>query len=413
MSQNAEKIAPIHEDLTYGDIVWNQFKKNKVAYYSLWLLIALFIVAMLCPLIASDRPLIWTEDGATSFPWVTSLIDQNYFENSIDIFFNLLLIVGTPFFALWYFYLKRVQKLKLNKRPRRRKMMKTGLGLIVLFFGIFIGTMYADHSEPYKQYFELSEQHDAGEIEQDINAVFTPIPFGYRKTGFKSLEGPSMKHFLGVDQSTRDVAVRMLYGTRIALSIGVIAVSIYVAIGIVIGSIAGFFGGMVDLLIVRVIEIFMAVPRLIVILTLLAFIDNASIFHIMLVIGLLGWTGVSRLIRGEFLRLRNLDFVTSAIALGFPTRRIIFQHLLPNALGPVLVSATFGVAAAILVESTLSFLGLGDVSVPSWGQTLSEGYTTYAWHLIFAPGFAIFITVSLLNLVGEGLRDALDPKMRK
>ena len=133
----------------------------------------------------------------------------------------------------------------------------------------------------------------------------------------------------------------------------------------------------------------------------------------MLVIGLLGWTGVSRLIRGEFLRLRNLDFVTSAIALGFPTHRIIFQHLLPNALGPVLVSATFGVAAAILVESTLSFLGLGDVSVPSWGQTLSEGYTTYAWHLIFAPGFAIFITVSLLNLVGEGLRDALDPKMRK
>ena len=133
----------------------------------------------------------------------------------------------------------------------------------------------------------------------------------------------------------------------------------------------------------------------------------------MVVIGCLRWTGVARLTRGEFLRLRNLDFVSSAIALGFSTKRVIFQHILPNALGPVLVNATFGVAAAILTESTLSFLGLGDVSVPSWGQTLNEGYSTGAWHLILAPGFAIFVTVSLLNLVGEGFRDALDPKMRK
>ena len=218
---------------------------------------------------------------------------------------------------------------------------------------------------------------------------------------------------MGVDQSTRDVAVRMLYGTRIALSIGVIAVAIYVSIGIIIGSIAGFFGGFVDLAVVRFIEIFMSIPGLFVILTVLAFIDQPSIFHIMAVIGLLRWTGVARLVRGEFLRLRNLDFVSSAIALGFPTRRIIFQHILPNALGPVLVNATFGVASAILIESSLSFLGLGDVSVPSWGQTLSEGYATNAWHLILIPGFAIFLTISLLNLVGEGFRDALDPKMRK
>ena len=157
----------------------------------------------------------------------------------------------------------------------------------------------------------------------------------------------------------------------------------------------------------------MSIPSLFVILTLLAFVEKPSIFHIMAVIGCLRWTGVSRLVRGEFLRLRNLDFVNAAIALGYPKPRIIFQHILPNALGPVLVNATFGVAAAILTESTLSFLGLGDASVPSWGQTLSEGYATSAWHLILAPGIAIFITVSLLNLVGEGIRDALDPKMRK
>ena len=163
----------------------------------------------------------------------------------------------------------------------------------------------------------------------------------------------------------------------------------------------------------RMIEITMALPTFFVILTLVAFLEEPKIFHIMLIIGLVRWTGVARLVRGEFLRLRNLDFVSAAISLGYSRRRIIFEQILPNALGPVLVAATFGVASAILVESTLSFLGLGDLSAPSWGQTLDEGYKSGAWHLILAPGFAIFITVSLLNLVGEGLRDALDPKLRK
>ncbi len=157
----------------------------------------------------------------------------------------------------------------------------------------------------------------------------------------------------------------------------------------------------------------MALPTFFVIITLAAFLEEPSIFHIMLIIGAFQWTGVARLTRGEFLRLRHQEFVLAAVALGYPTRRIIFEHILPNAVAPVLISATFGVASAILLESTLSFLGLGDVSAPSWGQTLAEGYASGAWHLILAPGFAIFVTVSLLNLVGEGLRDALDPKLRK
>jgi peptide/nickel transport system permease protein len=218
---------------------------------------------------------------------------------------------------------------------------------------------------------------------------------------------------LGVDESTRDVSVRILYGTRISLTIGVIAVAIYVTIGIILGSLAGFFGGRIDMGIQRLIEIVMSMPTIIVILVLIAFLEKPSIFHIMLIIGLVRWTGVARLVRGEFLRLRNLDFVVSAVALGFPTRKVIFQHILPNALGPVLIAATFGVASAILLESTLSFLGFGDLSAPSWGQTLQEGYSSGAWHLIIVPGFAIFLTVSLLNLVGEGVRDALDPKMRR
>ena len=417
--ENIEEATPVNtdavkeEDLTYGDIVWGQLKKNKYAMYSLYLLIGLFLVAIFSPLVASGRPFIWTEDGNTSYPWLSSLLDRNYFENAVDIFFNLLMLAFIPAMGIWFGALKFFQKNIEQKRPRRRAIRNTTMGLIGLILLSYALILVSPQEEPYRQYYddyEISQQEDS---KKEISATFPVIPFGYRKTGFKALEGPSGKHWLGIDQSTRDVAVRMLYGTRIALSIGVIAVSIYVTLGVIIGSMAGFFGGIVDLVVVRFIEIFMSIPGLFVILTILAFVDKPSIFHIMAVIGLLRWTGVARLVRGEFLRLRNLDFVNAAIALGFPTRRIIFQHVLPNALGPVLVNATFGVASAILTESTLSFLGLGDASVPSWGQTLSEGYATSAWHLILTPGIAIFITVSLLNQLGDGVRSALDPKARK
>ena len=194
----------------------------------------------------------------------------------------------------------------------------------------------------------------------------------------------------------RSVAVRMLYGIRISLSVGVIAVGIYVTIGIILGAFAGYFRGRIDMLIQRVIEIFMAVPTLIVLMVVVSFIDEPSIFHIMFAIGLFRWTGVARLVRGEFLRLRNLDFVTGAIALGYSTQAI-FQHILPNALGPVLVAAAFGVAAAILIESSLSFLGLGDINIPSWGQMLRDGYLTQKMHLILIPGMGIFVTVTFLT----------------
>ena len=409
---NDSKEQSTEEDLTYGDIVWDQFNKNSSARISMYFLLALIGIAIFCPVLASDRPFIWTENGTTTFPWFSSLFDRNYFENAIDIFFNLLLVCSLPYLVGWKLFSAWLHTKGLTKRRRRKKLFQ---GLRLMFVSVFILfglILYSPHKEEYKQYREIYEQAQEDKSE-DVSGVFTVIPFGYRKTGFKALEKPSLVHWLGVDQPTRDVAVRMLFGTRIALSIGIIAVSIYISIGIFVGSMAGFFGGVIDIAVVRFIEIFMSIPSLFVILTLLAFVEKPSIFHIMAVIGCLRWTGVARLVRGEFLRLRNLDFVNAAVALGYPKLRIIFQHILPNALGPVLVNATFGVAAAILTESTLSFLGLGDASVPSWGQTLSEGYSTTAWHLILAPGIAIFITVSLLNLVGEGIRDALDPKMRK
>jgi len=165
--------------------------------------------------------------------------------------------------------------------------------------------------------------------------------------------------------------------------------------------------------VLRMIEVMLCFPSFFLILTLRGFVENASVFHIMIIIGVTGWTGIARLVRGEFLRLRRQDFVQAAIALGYTRSRIIFRHVLPNALGPVLVSATFGVAGAIILEASLAFLGLGPTTAPSWGQILTVGRQTKLWALILAPGFAIFVTVSLLNLVGEGVRDALDPKMRR
>jgi peptide/nickel transport system permease protein len=208
------------------------------------------------------------------------------------------------------------------------------------------------------------------------------------------------------------VFARMLYGIRISLTIGVVAVGIYVAIGIVLGALAGYFGGWVDIAVSRLIEVMICFPTFFLILTLAALIQERSIFHVMVIIGVTSWTGVARLVRAEFLKHKNLDYTQAARALGIPTWRVLFIHILPNAIAPVLVSATFGIAAAILVESSLSFLGIGDLTVPSWGETLNAGRVEGKLWLILAPGLAIFFVVTVFNLVGEGLRDALDPKLR-
>ena len=229
------------------------------------------------------------------------------------------------------------------------------------------------------------------------------------------LQGPSGKHWLGTDDRGRDVLSRMIWGARISISIGFVAVGITVLIGVVLGALAGFYGGWVDIVVLRSIEIMMCIPTFFFILTLIAFMPKQSIYNIMIVIGATGWTGVARLVRGEFLKLRSSDFATAARATGLSDTRVMFRHLLPNALSPVLVSATFGVAGAILTESGLSFLGFGaPPPTPSWGEVLkqSQNYVEFAWWLVTFPGLAVFLTVTAFNLAGEGLRDAMDPRMR-
>ena len=247
-------------------------------------------------------------------------------------------------------------------------------------------------------------------------AVSAPLIAPYNPTAidvYNVLSAPGTDHLLGTDELGRDVLSRMIWGSRVSLKVGFVAVGIAISIGIMIGALSGFYGGKLDAVLMRFVDIMLAFPTFFLILAVIAIVEP-SISTIMIVIGFTSWMDVSRLVRAEILGLKERDFVLAAKAIGASDLRVIFRHILPNALSPVFVSATFGVAGAILVESGLSFLGLGvQPPDPSWGNILTSGkdYITVAWWLSLYPGFAILITVLSYNLVGEGLRDALDPRL--
>ncbi len=228
------------------------------------------------------------------------------------------------------------------------------------------------------------------------------------------LQAPSSAHPLGTDELGRDVFARLIYGARVSLKVGFVAVGIYTIIGLLVGLFAGYYGGWADAVLMRFVDIMLCFPTFFLILAVITFL-TPSIYTIMVVIGLTGWMGVSRLVRAEVLSLKERDFVAAARAQGAGDGRIIFRHILPNALAPVLVAATLGVAGAILVESSLSFLGIGvQPPTPSWGNILTAGKDNieFAWWLSLYPGLAIFFTVLGYNLLGEGIRDAVDPRLR-
>jgi len=230
-----------------------------------------------------------------------------------------------------------------------------------------------------------------------------------------ALSGPSPRHILGTDQLGRDIFSRIIYGSRVSLSIGLVAVGLAAVIGVILGSLAGYFGGRMDSVIMRFVDIMLCFPSFFLILSVIAVI-GPSIYNIMIIIGLTSWMGMARLIRAEILSLKEREFVLAAKVLGVGHWKIIIRHLIPNGIGPVLVSFVLGVAGAVLVEAGLSFLGLGvQPPMPSWGNILMEGKAALgvAWWLILFPGLAILVTVLGFNLLGEGLRDMLNPRLRR
>ncbi|MDY6934329.1 MAG: ABC transporter permease [Spirochaetota bacterium] len=311
---------------------------------------------------------------------------------------------------------------------KKNRLSLTGLVVVLFLFLIAIGAPFISNNKPYiyitndEVYFPLFFNYpefkgkDLRKDEFKGFKIFPPIPYSYSEYDLDSIViSPGKNHPLGTDEQGRDLASRMVYGTRVSILVGFVAVSLYVLIGIIIGTIAGYYGGKVDIVISRFIEIVLCFPTFFLILTMLALV-GPSLFNIMIVIGLTGWTGIARIVRGEFLKLREMDYVQASKALGIPNRLIILRHILPNSLAPVLVSATFGIASTILIESSLSFLGFGvQPPTPSWGDILSQSrdFMDFAWWLTLIPGLAIFITITAYNLIGEGLQEAIDPKYRR
>ncbi len=324
-----------------------------------------------------------------------------------------------------------------------RQFRKNRLGMVSLMFVVFLGLValladfLANDKPIVAQYrgrllFPVLQQYavDLGLakwpawVPRDWKqaqyewALWPPVPYRPETTDptLQTLRDrrPSAQHWLGTDEIGRDVLAGLIHGTRYALSIGFVAMGIALLIGIILGALAGYYGGVVDIVISRLIELVLTLPTFFLIITVVALVQQGSIWLVMAMIGLTGWTGVARFVRGEVLRVRAMEYVTAAQALGYSTARVIFRHVLPNALAPVLVAAAFGVANAVLIESALSFLGFGvPPTVVTWGSMLAKARgSVSAWWLVLFPGMMIFLTVAAYNLIGDALRDALDPRLR-
>ncbi|HEY1270046.1 MAG TPA: ABC transporter permease [Candidatus Binatia bacterium] len=321
------------------------------------------------------------------------------------------------------------------KSLRHNGLALVGLYTILLLFTIAAGADFLANNKPLymvyqgRSYFPLVRsglvrfglakwQPELLNMDfKTVNAerkIFPPIPHLATDIDLTApFDSPSAAHFLGTDKLGRDVLAGVIHGSRISLSIGFVAVGIALVVGVMLGALAGYFGSWVDLLISRIFEVMLTVPTFFLLIAIAAMFPP-SIFLTMAIIGLTSWVGMARFTRSEFLRIRGLDYVTAALALGVSTRKIMFRHILPNALAPVLVSVVLGVAGAILTESYLSFLGIGvPLEAVTWGSILNEARSaTFAWWLAIFPGAAIFITVLAYYLLGEGLRDALDPRLK-
>lgn len=361
-------------------------KKHAGARWGLVWLVVLLFLALLAPLLANSRPLLWQNAaGEISSPALLqlSLVDA-------------VLLGG--FFSLLHF--------SLGRRLRWLALWPALTLLLVAIWG-----------QP--QALSVEHQYRTAErLGQGRALLMAPVPYSpsdyFRDYASNSLAPPletaPHRNWLGTDSGGADVLSRMIHASRIALGIGFVATGVALAIGIAVGACMGYFAGRLDLLGMRLVEIFESIPTLFLLLSCVAFFGR-NLYILMLLIGLTSWPGYARYVRAEFLRLRELEFVQAAWLGGLPTWRILLRHMFPNAMSPLLVAASFGMASAILAEATLSFLGLGPVDSASWGQMLNQAVisASFNWWMAAFPGGAIFLTVYAYNVIGEAWREALEP----
>ena len=384
-------------------ILTNAFRRISAKIGIAWILLLLF-VASFAPFLANSAPLMaYSTHSGLHFPIINLLTIEDVIV--LSVFISALI--------LW--------RLKLRSR----------VTIAILLSVIVISSVLANRFiqppalviyDNYRTQIDTATQTNNTTQQAVYDWVVMPlIPYSpqdyLRDYGDTGLEAPLLnqeqrQHWMGTEENGADVMSRMIHASRIALGIGFIATGIAMFIGVIIGGLMGYFSGVVDMIGMRIVEIFEAIPTLFLLLTFVAFFGR-SIYMMMVIIGITSWSGYARYIRAEFLKLRQQDYVQAAIASGLPLPSILFRHMLPNGIAPLLVAASFGVASAILAEATLSFLGLGLVDAPSWGQMLNQAVqsSSFHWWMAVFPGGAIFMTVFAYNLVGEALRDAIDPQL--
>jgi peptide/nickel transport system permease protein len=389
---SAAMSGPVGKPRSYvASVVANTLTQWGARIGMAWI-VTMGVLAVFAPLLASSHPILIKQDGAWSSPMIRHL-------TSVDV---ILLVATFAGAALWW-----------CKFISGRTRFWLWVALVVIVAGVGYKFIVPPKAVVFSQYREAQA---AGEIELAIHTIIPYSPLDRLRDSKDDMryQPPSREHWMGTTINGEDLASRMIHAARIALTIGFIATGVALIIGVIIGGIMGYFSGIVDLIGMRLVEIFAAIPTIFLLIAIVAFYER-NLYLIMFVIGLTGWVGYANFIRAEFLRLRQQDFVVAARACGLPLWSILFRHMLPNGIAPVLVSASFGVASAIMSESVLSFLGLGLVEEPSWGQMLSQalqGGSFYWWVAVY-PGGAIFLTVFAYVLFGEAVRDAIDPHLQK
>ncbi|MBE6403040.1 MAG: ABC transporter permease [Lentisphaerae bacterium] len=378
---------------------WQRFHSDKLAVLALAMLAILLLLALLAPLLANPRPLLEYIPGrGLSLPFLRTFFAPESTEYCIEQIFNYALLSATA-------------AMLINLAVRKKIIRKiTGAAVLILLILPFILTKPRLERVDYRN----TPLPDGG------FRIMALIPYGPFEQVSSPLTPPNRQHPLGCDELGRDLASRIIYGSRISLAVGVLATTLAMIIGIIIGVSAGFRGGWFDITVMRIVEILMCFPVFLLLLIIMAYFQDIkfeqSILAVIGVIGLTGWIGVAQLARGEVLKQRQMTYVKAAQASGVSSTRIIFSHILPNILGVVMITFSFGAAGAILSESSLSFLGFG-VQPPtaSWGGMLRSAFgdPLSAWHMTVFPGLMLFWAVAGFNLAGEGLRKAFDPKTIK